>query len=124
MKRHILVSGTGRSGTTFLMQLLTALRLDTGFDSNTDKIDEISNAGMEWDLRDQNAPFIVKSPWICEYLATVMIEGSLCVEHIIIPVRDLYDAAESRRDVMRRAANKKKGSPNRRTRWFVGNLGP
>jgi hypothetical protein len=36
MKRHILISGTGRAGTTFLVQLFTALGFDTGFDLNRD----------------------------------------------------------------------------------------
>lgn len=30
-KHHIIISGTGRAGTTFLVQLLTELELDTGF---------------------------------------------------------------------------------------------
>jgi hypothetical protein len=93
----------GRSGTTFLLQLLTALGFDTGFDLSRDKPCPKCNAGMEWDLRDTNAPFIVKSPWICEYLDTVLSTGDIHVEHLIVPVRDLFSAAESRRDVMRRA---------------------
>lgn len=105
MKSHILISGTGRSGTTFLVQLFTALGLDTGFDLSRDKAIPNCNAGMEWDLRDSDAPFIVKSPWMCEYLDTVLSRGEIRVEHLIVPVRDLYSAAESRRDVMRRAEN-------------------
>lgn len=30
-KRHIIISGTGRAGATFLVQLFTALGIDTGF---------------------------------------------------------------------------------------------
>ena len=32
---HVVISGTGRAGTTFLVQLLTHLGLDTGFDPHT-----------------------------------------------------------------------------------------
>ena len=32
-KRHLIISGTGRAGTTFLVQLLTVLKRDTGFAS-------------------------------------------------------------------------------------------
>lgn len=103
MKRHILISGTGRAGTTFLVQLFTALGFDTGFNLSRDKALPNCNAGMEWDLRDSNAPFIVKSPWMCEYLDAVLSKGNIHVEHIIIPVRDLFSAAESRRDVTQRA---------------------
>jgi hypothetical protein len=103
MRRHILISGTGRSGTTFLVQLFTALGFDTGFDLNQDNTYSNCNAGMEWDLKDSNSPFIVKSPWMCEYLDSVLSKGDIYVEHLIVPVRDLFSAAESRRDVMRRA---------------------
>ena len=103
MKHHVLISGTGRSGTTFLVQLFTALGFDTGFDLNKDKPCPNCNAGLEWDIRDLNAPFIVKSPWMCEYLDTVLSKGDIHVEHLIVPVRDLFSSAESRRDVMRRA---------------------
>jgi hypothetical protein len=69
-KRHVIISGTGRAGTTFLVQLLTELGLDTGLtDSHTD-IFENCNAGMEKDLREPDAPYIVKSPFLCDYLAT------------------------------------------------------
>ena len=104
IKRHVLISGTGRAGTTFLIQLLTALGLDTGFSLNRNKVDEISNAGLEWDLRHSNAPYIVKSPWVSDYLDTVLCKGNVHIEHLIVPIRNLYDAAESRRDVMLRAS--------------------
>ncbi len=84
------------------MQLFTALGFDTGFDIQRDRPHSICNAGLEWDLRDPNAPFIVKSPWMCEYLEAVLSKGDLFIEHLIVPVRDLFSAAESRRDVMRR----------------------
>lgn len=103
IKRHVLISGTGRAGTTFLVQLFTELGLDTGFNLKINKADEISNAGLEWDLRLSNAPYIVKSPWVSDYLDTVLGKGSIHIEHLIVPIRNLYDAAESRRDVMRRA---------------------
>lgn len=102
-KRHIIISGTGRAGTTFLVQLLTALGLDTGFSDTTSSIYANCNAGMEWDIRDPNAPYIIKSPWLCDYLDDVIKTGELIIDHAIIPVRDLYSAAESRRDVSRRS---------------------
>ena len=72
MKHHVIISGTGRAGTTFLVQLLTALGLDTGFDSPTSGIFENCRAGMEWDLRHPNAPYIIKNPWLCDYLHEIM----------------------------------------------------
>ena len=32
-RHHVIITGTGRAGTTFLMELLTNLGLDTGFNS-------------------------------------------------------------------------------------------
>jgi len=125
MSQHILISGTGRSGTTFLVQLFTALGLDTGFDLTQDKtVTSNCNAGMERDLREENLPFIVKSPWICEYLETVLNKGEIQVEHLIVPVRDLYSAAESRRDVMRRSENLNIGQEDLVAGGLWGTLDP
>lgn len=102
-RHHLIISGTGRAGTTFLVQLLTELGLDTGFQTSTPKLSPIGNAGMEWDLRAVNAPYVVKSPWLCDYLGEVLEGGDVIVDHAIIPVRELHAAAESRRDVHRRS---------------------
>ena len=49
---RILISGTGRAGTTFLVQLLTELGLDTGY-SDPERVamtySEQARAGLEWD---------------------------------------------------------------------------
>jgi hypothetical protein len=61
---------------------------------------------MEWDLRRPDAPYIIKSPWLCDYLDEALDSGEYIIDHAIIPMRDLYSAAysaaESRRDVVRR----------------------
>ena len=101
-KHHLIISGTGRSGTTFLIHLLTLLGLDTGFSDPASEIFENCNAGMEWDIRNADAPYVVKSPWLCDYLDTVIEETGIVIDRAIIPVRDLFSAAESRRDVTRR----------------------
>lgn len=101
-KHHIIISGTGRAGTTFLVQLLTCLGLDTGFSDIASAVFPESNAGMEWDIRDPKAPYIIKSPWLCDYLDDILDGDDIAIDHAIIPVRDLYSAAESRRDVTRR----------------------
>ena len=103
MKHHVIISGTGRAGTTFLVQLLTALGLDTGFPDPESGIYANCNAGMELDLRQPEAPYIVKSPYICDYLDEVMRSGRVVIDHAIVPMRDLFAAAESRRDVSSRS---------------------
>ena len=95
-RHHIVISGTGRAGTTFLVQLLTELGLETGFPKGQ-VIDTKSRGGLELDIRDPQAPYVIKSPWLCDYLDEVLQGGEILVDHAFIPVRDLYGAAQSRR---------------------------
>jgi hypothetical protein len=97
---HLIITGTGRSGTTFLVQLLTKLGLETGFVDPNSKIFANCNAGMEHDLRKPGAPYIVKHPGLCDYLDALLESKQVVIDHAIIPIRDLYQAAESRRHVV------------------------
>jgi len=102
VNHHVIISGTGRAGTTFLVQLMTALGLDTGFTDPEEGVFPNCQGGMEHDLRRDGAPYIVKSPALCQYLDGVLERKEAIIDHAIIPVRGLYAAAESRRDVTRR----------------------
>jgi hypothetical protein len=97
IRRHIVITGTGRAGTSFLMQLLTKLGLDTGFSEENMQWHETARAGLEWDIRNEGAPYIVKSPFFCEDADEVLQRGDIVIDHVLIPMRDLYAAAESRR---------------------------
>jgi hypothetical protein len=108
---HILIGGTGRAGTTLLVQWFTALGFDTGFDLEDalTRTDPISQGGLEHSLgrtlaADVPMPYVAKSPWFGEQVGDYLADGTLRVKAAIIPIRDLHDAAESRRDVSRRAA--------------------
>jgi hypothetical protein len=93
----VYISGTGRAGTTMLVQLLTELGLDTGF-SRTDWKEayfEKARAGCEWDLSDVNGPQFQKSPYLCDRLEEIVGQG-VRISHIIVPVRRIEDAAKSR----------------------------
>jgi hypothetical protein len=101
MRRHCIISGTGRAGTTFLVHLLSELGLDTGYDrgaisESSGHVDAVAWAGLEHDLRDPNAPYVVKSPLICNYIHEIAERRDVRIDHAIIPVRDLSEAAESR----------------------------
>jgi len=98
-RHHIIISGTGRAGTTFLVQLLTELGLDTGFPNAHAQIFQNANAGMELDIRDPNAPYIIKSPWLSDFLDEVLHGGEVVIDHAVVPMRDLYSAAQSRRNI-------------------------
>jgi len=90
-----------------LVQLLTHLRFETGFraeDMESGKY-EIARAGLEHDIRREDSPYIVKSPGFCDYVEEVISRDDIAIEHVFVPIRDLYAAAESRRRVMERAVS-------------------
>jgi len=57
---------------------------------------------LEQDICDPAAPYVIKNPYLCDTLADVLADGRVKIDHAIVPIRDLYAAAESRRDVIRR----------------------
>jgi hypothetical protein len=107
-RKHVVIAGTGRTGTTFLVQVLTNLKLDTGFSAETmhKGIDEIAGAGLEHDVRKEGVPYVVKSPWFFEIAREVVGRDDIILEHVFIPMRDLHAAAESRRHVTRAAVSR------------------
>jgi|KBSMisStaDraftv2_1062788.scaffolds.fasta_scaffold522638_1 hypothetical protein len=102
---HVVITGTGRAGTTFLVQLLTNLKLDTGYNAETMRagIQENARAGLENDVRKECAPYIVKSTFFCDYVGEVVKREDIKLDHVFVPMRDLHAAAESRRFVTRKA---------------------
>jgi hypothetical protein len=108
-RHHVVITGTGRAGTTFLVELLTHLGLETGFNAGdiVHRIHKDARAGLEHDIRQNNCPFVVKSPWFCDYAGEVICRDDIFIEHILIPFRDLDAAAESRRHVSKTSVSSK-----------------
>ena len=100
---HIVIAGTGRAGTTFLVELLTHLGMDTGFTPQelATLKDPTARAGLEHVEGPDAWPCIVKDPNFYSYAPAVFAREDLVVERVIIPQRDLQEAAESRRRVQR-----------------------
>ena len=99
--RHVVIAGNGRSGTTFLVHLFTALGIDTGFteESAQSSIDPLSNAGLEFNLFRpdyENLPYIIKSPFFYKVADEILNNPKIEIENILIPMRKLEDAAKSR----------------------------
>jgi hypothetical protein len=96
----ILITGTGRSGTSFLMHLFTELGLSTGYskDEANNSINRLKDlrAGIEhikgddrWDSAD-----IVKNPQYAIVEKFKLIQDE--ISHVIIPIRNLTETAKSR----------------------------
>ena len=90
LKRKVIVTGTGRCGTTYLMRLFTRLKLDTGFNSDTmfKHTFKNCNSGLENTLDSPHE--IVKNP---SFLKQKNLNN---VRLIIIPIRDFKDSGKSR----------------------------
>ena len=102
---HVLIGGTGRAGTTVLVQYFTVLGFDTGYtvDEAMARVDPISRGGLEHSLGRGNLAYVSKSPWFGNHLGERIETGELAVRWMIVPIRELHAAAESRREVSRRA---------------------
>jgi hypothetical protein len=98
---HVVISGAGRAGTSFLMVLLTRLDLDTGFTAEDIARDlaRPAHAGLERDLRDHALPRVVKNPNLCDHIDEVLARTDLKIEHLIVPLREPEAAAQSRQRV-------------------------
>ena len=101
MPNHLLIAGTGRAGTSFLVKYLTELGLDTHLTRN--------GASSFWDPRAQaglediplvgdasKRPYVVKSPYAYEFIDKLLEQDDFKLDGVIIPVRDLIEASSSR----------------------------
>jgi hypothetical protein len=99
-ERRLYIAGTGRAGTTFLVRYLTALGLDTTLSRNPLMVDdERANAGIEEGterLDQADLPYVVKTPWLYLVIDELLEKGTFHADAVIIPVRDLKEAAISR----------------------------
>jgi hypothetical protein len=100
----VVITGTGRTGTTLLVQILTELGLDTGFAPGVSAESDV-HAGLEKAVTGPDSPRIVKSPELSRRLAGLLERREVVLEHVIVPVRDLDVAAASRVRNTRYGAN-------------------
>lgn len=111
--RHLLIAGTGRAGTSFLVRYLHALGVDTHIARHGDGLwDEVAQAGLEnlpLGAAVESLPYVVKSPWLTECIDQVLAEGRIAIDAVVIPVRDLAEATTSRLVIERQAIQRAPG---------------
>ncbi len=97
-RHHLLIAGTGRAGTTFLVEVLTACGLDTELSRNPHAgYDRAAQAGLESDpLVPKDHPYVVKSPWAYQFVDQFLADPGLHLDGAILPIRDLKEAVASR----------------------------
>ncbi len=93
----IVITGTGRAGTTLLVSVLTRLGLDTGEAAGKlSGVDARTRGGLESLLDSPDAPLVVKDTTLPFRLAQLLEAGTVSVGHVIVPIRSLDLAAASR----------------------------
>jgi hypothetical protein len=92
----ILITGTGRCGTTFLIKLFSFLDFNTGYNRNNYKssISSNCNSGMERKYTDNY--YVLKNPRFMMDIENILKDTSIKIKNVIIPIRDLKISAESR----------------------------
>lgn len=92
----IYITGTGRSGTTFLIKIFSFLDLDTGFnkDNYAQSIYANCNSGMEKIYNDKYK--IIKNPLILFEIEKVVRDPNIIIKTVIFPIREYIASAKSR----------------------------
>ncbi len=97
---HLLIAGTGRAGTTFLVRWLTALGLDTEQSRRGEAgYYESAQAGLETltlSIASTDRPYVLKSPVAGLMVDDVLADPLIALDAVVVPMRDLADAANSR----------------------------
>lgn len=93
----ILITGTGRCGTTFLIKLFTFLNFNTGYNRHNyhRSIAKNCNSGMERHYKENY--YILKNPTFMSQIENIIKDSkSITIKHVIIPLRDFKLSAKSR----------------------------
>lgn len=91
---HAVIAGTGRAGTSFLVDFLRAVGVPT--DGLSDQVEyERARAGLERHLDPDDGSYLIKDPWLFEYLDDIDLTV-ITIDALIVPVRGLTAAAMSR----------------------------
>jgi hypothetical protein len=93
----IVITGTGRAGTTLLVRILDELGLDTGMqEGKLTPYGTQARAGLESRVDDPDAPTVVKDLTLGFRLRSVLEAGDVEIGHVLIPTRNIEVATASR----------------------------
>jgi hypothetical protein len=97
-RNHVLIGGTGRAGTSFLVRYLAGLGLETTLSRHGEGAawDEQANAGLEEGPDPSSWPYVVKTPWLYQFVDQLLTADTVRLDAVIIPMRPLHQAAASR----------------------------
>jgi hypothetical protein len=92
----ILITGTGRCGTTFLIKLFSFLEFDTGYNRENyiKSIFANCNSGME--RKHNENYYILKNPCFISNIKNILEDVTIKIKLVIIPIRDFKLSAISR----------------------------
>lgn len=114
LRRHLLIAGTGRAGTSALVRYLTALGLETNLSKHGKAAAwfDSAQAGFE-DLPVStiapNLPYVVKSPWSYQLVDEILADPKIKLDAVIVPLRGLIEATASRTILQLQAVHQETG---------------
>ena len=114
LRRHLLIAGTGRAGTSALVRYLTALGLETNLSKHGKAAAwfDPAQAGLE-DIPvsaiTPNLPYVVKSPWSYQLVDEILADPKMQLDAVIVPLRGLTEAAASRTIIQLQAVHQETG---------------
>jgi hypothetical protein len=90
----VLISGTGRCGTTFLIKLFTFMDFDTGFTRYNYQESIITNCNAGMELHISSPHLVLKWPRFLDHIPEIVSEYT--IQYMILPIRYYQKSAESR----------------------------
>ena len=92
----ILITGTGRCGTTFLIKLFSFLEFNTGYNRDNFKLSISSNCNSGMERFYKANYYIIKNPTFMHDIEKIVKDTSIKIKYVILPIRDLNMSAKSR----------------------------
>lgn len=92
----ILITGTGRCGTTFLIKLFSFLNYNTGYTKENYQLNIFDNCNSGMERKYNEEYYILKNPLFIRNIEHIIKDPTILIKYVIIPLRNLIDSAKSR----------------------------